>query len=293
MKIAHLIIAHKNPAQLEILLNAMDHPAFDFYIHVDQKTDIKPFSFLFEREKVFAVEPRAKVYWAAYGMIQATINGIKNIQIAKKYDYLNIMSAQDFPIKPVNYIYNFFLQHKGAEFITCESLETQWTEALHRVKKYHFINWRIKGRHRLERIISALLPERKFPLDLEIVGRANWFTLTNEAAAYLIDFIEKHPEVTRFFKYSWGADEIIFSTIIYNSPFKERIRNNLVYVDWTGAKGGHPNILTKKDFPALKNSEKLFARKLDIEVDKDLFTMLEELNGVPPKDHSLRSPTAG
>lgn len=282
MKVAHLILAHKNPLQLERLLNALDHPASDFYIHLDKKTDIRPFSFLFQRERVFSVHPRIKVYWAAFGSIQATLNGIKNI-LEKEYDYINVISAQDFPLKPADLIYNFLLQHKGSEFITCEPLETQWTEALHRVKQYHFINWRIRGRHRMEKMVSALLPERKFPLDFEIVGRSNWFTITANAAAYFVDFLDRHPEVVRFFKYSWGADEIIFSTILYNSPFKDKIRNNLVYVDWTGAKGGHPNILTKKDFPALKNSDKLFARKLDMEIDKELFTMLEEWIGLASK----------
>ena len=52
MKIAHLILTHKNPKQLERLLNALQHDAFDFFIHVDRKTDIEPFKFLESRKQV-------------------------------------------------------------------------------------------------------------------------------------------------------------------------------------------------------------------------------------------------
>lgn len=274
MKIAHLILAHKNPAQLERLLNALDHPGFDFYIHIDKKTDDRPFRYLFDRPSVFPVVNRTSIYWAGYGTIQATINGFK--EIPRKYDYVNVISAQDFPIKPADYIYQYIANRNGKEFITCESIDGSWSEAASRVRKYHLINWRIPGRHRLETLINKLLPARKFPFDHKIVGRANWFTLTPEAINYSLDFIDRHPELVRYYKLCWGADEFIFSTILYNSTFKERIIDNLVYVDWSGPKTGHPKILRAEDFGRLTASPKLFARKFDMETDSVIFSLLED-----------------
>jgi hypothetical protein len=275
MKIAHLILAHKNPEQLERLLNALDHPSFDFYIHLDKKTDAAPFEHLFERPRTFAVHKRASVYWAAYGTIQATINGFEEI-MPKGYDYINVISAQDFPLKPADHIYQYILDRKGQEFITCQSIEAEWSEAASRVNRYHLINWRIPGRYRLENLVNKLLPKRRFPLPHKIVGRANWFTLTSEAVDYSLKFLEQHPELIRYYKYCWGADEFIFSTILYNSHFRERIRDNFVYVDWSVPKTGHPKILGVEDIELLRGSDKLFARKFDMEKDATILSLLEE-----------------
>jgi len=276
MKIAHLILTHKNPAQLERLLRALDHPDFDFYIHLDKKIDAAPFAPLVNNRNVFFIQQRAKVEWAGYGTIQATLNGFREILPKKAYDYINVISAQDFPLRSAAGIYRYISDRAGTEFITCESIEDEWQEAAPRVKNYHFINWRIPGRFRLSKLATALLPARKFPLDYRIVGRANWFTLTEAAARYVLDFIDSHPRVVRYFKYCWGADEFIFATILYNSSFRGSIENNLVYVDWTGQTKGHPRVLGSGDFSRLRSSEKLFARKFDLSADAGIFSLLEE-----------------
>lgn len=278
MRVAHLILAHKNPSQLERLLRALEHPSFDFYVHIDKKTDIQPFRYLINNKNVFEVRDRTKIYWAGYGTIQATINGFREI-LPKNYDYINVISAQDFPLKSAEYIYQYLLERRGKEFMTCESIDDQWTEAAIRVRQYHLINWQIPGRHQLEKVINKILPERKFPMDHKIVGRANWFTVTNDAAKYMLDFIDDHPELVRYYKYCWGADEFIFSTILYNSHFNKRIVENLVYVDWSGPKTGHPKVLTAEDIEALKASDKLFARKFDMDKDQTVFSLLEHWIG--------------
>jgi len=278
MKIAHLILAHKNPEQLQRLLNALDHPAFDFYLHIDGKSDAAPFEHLTGKKNVFIIKERAKVYWAGYGTIQATLNGFAEI-LPKGYDYINVISAQDFPLQSPAAIHQYIHDRYGTEFITCESVEEEWKEAAHRVKQYHLINWRIPGKFRLQMLLNKLLPERKFPLDYTIVGRANWFTITSPAAAYILRFLKENPRVVRFFKYCWGADEFIFSTILYNSPFRDKILDNLVYVDWTGQTKGHPRILGTEDLEPLKNSGKLFARKFDMNSNPAIFTLLEDWIG--------------
>ncbi len=276
MRIAHLILTHKNPGQLARLVNALDHPSCDCFVHIDKKTPIEPFLPLGKNANVHFIKNRTPVYWAAYGTIQATINGFEEI-LPLGYDYINVISGQDFPLKPAGEIYRYISDRKGTEFITCQSIEGEWKQAAARVRKYHLINYRIPGRFRLEKIINKLLPERKFPFDHHIVGRANWFTLSREAITYSLDFLKKHPELVRYYKLCWGADEFIFSTILYNSGFRERIVENLVYVDWTGRTDGHPRILGIEDLPRLKSTDKLFARKFDEQVDGIILDELEAL----------------
>lgn len=277
MRVAHLILTHKNPVQLERLIGALSHPAFDHYIHLDKKIDITPFRYLAEKKNVYFVADRAPVYWAGYGTISATLKGFRTILDNPVYDYINVISAQDFPLTSADNIYRHFCEHKGAEFITCENITDQWPSAANRVLKYHLINWRIPGKYSLEKWVNKFMAPRRFPLEqYTIVGRSNWFTITREAAAYVLDFLPRHPAVNRYFKYVWGADEFIFATILYNSPFRDKIRESLIYVDWRGQTEGHPRILLTKDLPEMLASGKLFARKLDMNVDAELFGLLEK-----------------
>ena len=39
MKIAILFLCHKNPQQINMLLDTMKHPAMEFFIHLDKKAD--------------------------------------------------------------------------------------------------------------------------------------------------------------------------------------------------------------------------------------------------------------
>jgi hypothetical protein len=286
MKIAHLILTHKNPAQLERLLTSLEHPNFDFYIHLDRKTPFQPFEYLAARPDTTFIQNRAPVYWADFGTIQATLNGFHEILPTGRYDYINVISGQDFPLKTAAYIYNYIAERKGTEFITCESIEGSWKQAAKRVQTYSLINWRFPGRFRLEKLVNFVLPTpRKFPIPgHRIVGRANWFTLTPDAIRYALGFLDQHPELIRFYRLCWGADEFVFSTILYNSPFREKIVDNLVYVDWPEQHQGHPRILLARDMSALKATGKLFGRKFDMDTDATVFQLLEDwlAAGSPP-----------
>lgn len=274
MKIAHLVLAHKNPRQLAGLIRLLDHPGFDFYIHLDRKVDIHAFSLLKKYPNVYFIRRRIAVKWGGYGTIAATLAGFREID-PLKYAYINVMSGQDMPLKTPAEIYGHFRENQGTEFITCLRLRDEWNEALPRIMSYHFINWKIYGKHRLERLVNMFMPSRRFPDGFVPVGRSNWFALSAAAVQYILDFVDRRPGFVQYFKYCWGADEIMFPTIIYNSSFRYRIRENLLHVEWPEG-CAHPKIFTRADFPALQNSDKLFARKFDEETDRGIIDLIAQ-----------------
>lgn len=281
MKIAFLILAHKSPGQLERLIRALEHPQFDFFIHLDKKTPISGFRHL-EKNHVRFIRNRIDVRWAAYSLVQAQLNGMAEIVAEEKYDYLHVSSAQDFPLESAETIYRFFLGNQGKEFISCvdENDDPEWwKDARKRVTKYHLEGWRIPGKYRIQNMINSVTGIRKYPLPHTIVGRSQWFSITTDAARYMLDFVKTHPRVVRFFRYVWGADEFIFSTILYNSHFREQIRDHLFYIDWSEKKP-NPKTLRKEDFEKLVRSQKLFARKFDMEVDEEILNLLEKKIGL-------------
>ena len=52
----YLILAHKNPQQLYRLIKALDDGKSQFFIHVDSKTAIEPFTALFQEEHVIFID---------------------------------------------------------------------------------------------------------------------------------------------------------------------------------------------------------------------------------------------
>jgi hypothetical protein len=279
MRIGCLILAHKNPGQLERMLKAIAHPAFDYYIHVDGKADQRPFEYLRGMDRVVFIRNRVSVGWGQYSLVQAQLNGLEEMLAQGDYRYVHVMSAQDFPIKPMVYIYDYLRAHEGTEFITClrESDGHPWWKvaALH-AWQYNFHNWKIPGKYRLQAVANVLLPRRKYPIKgHEVVGHSQWFTITSESARFMLDYLQAHPQVVRFFRYVWGADELIFSTVVFNNPvFRDRIQDNLFYIDWSKG-GASPKVLMQDDLPVLIGSDKLFARKFEESVDAGVLEALE------------------
>ena len=277
VKIAHLILTHANPAQLERLLGKLDHEDAHVYIHLDLKTAIQPFLHLANDKKVFFINNRVKVAWGGFTIVEATLNGFAEILASgRSYDYINLLSGQDYPIKSAHLIHDFFAKNTGKIFMHTLSVDDEWHEAKTRITEYHFVNHQFPGRYRLQQLVNAIMPKRKLPDGIKAMGRSQWFTASWESIAYVLDYIKTNGWVKRFFRYSWAADELIFQTILYNSPFKADIVNdNLRYIDWSEKKAS-PKLLTMDDAPALLASEKLFARKFNMDVDKKILDYLDE-----------------
>ena len=113
----------------------------------------------------------------------------------------------------------------------------------------------------------------KYEKNIEYKYGANWFSITNKLAEFII---EKESWIRKRFKNTKCADEIFLQTIVYNSKFK----NNLYYdkmddnyiscmrkIDWTR---GTPYVWKNCDFEELINSGFLFARKFDYEADSKI-----------------------
>lgn len=267
MKIAHLILIHKNPLQIKRLIQRLAHPDADFYVHVDLKTDINPFLFLQSQNIKFIIN-RVRVHWGAYSVVQATVNGLSEIlKTGNKYDYINLMSGQDYPLKSTSDIHYFLENNPNKAFMHTLSIENEWKEATHRITKYHLSEYTFFGKYTLEKWLNLFLPLRKMPNNLVAVGRSQWFTITSTHAEYLVNYLQKNKNVKRFFELTWGSDEFVFQTILFNSEYRKDIVNdNLRYIDWSEKKAS-PKTLTINDLSTLLNSGKLFARKFNETLD--------------------------
>jgi hypothetical protein len=276
---ALIITVYKQPKLIELLLRAMQHEGFHFYLHIDKKVDIKDYEYLFQFPNTFLVKTRVDIKWAGYSMVEALLAGMNQaLESGIQYDFINHISGQCYPIKPINQIYNFFDQHKGKNFLSCEPAPNAWwNDARTKYQHYHLHDFGFKGNHRLADFLTMVLPKRKLPFAYTLYGSplgAYWM-LSNKAAAYIVDYLDKNKRVSNYFKKTWGCDEYLFNTIIMNSAFKQDvINNNYHYIDWSKG-GASPKVLTVDDFELFKKTDAFFARKFDLNIDAQI---LERIN---------------
>lgn len=282
MKVAHLILAHKAPAQLERLVRALVHPQADCFIHLDRKADLQAFATLANLPGVQFIHHQFDVRWGGYSLTQAALAGMREIlQAPVAYELINLISGEDYPIKPLATIHEFWDQQPGRSFLEYEADGSAWWQAnKRRATQYHLTEFSFPGRHLAERVLNLLLPRRQPPLPRLYGGNmGGWYTLSRAAAEYVVAYVDAHPRLRRYARLTWGSDEFLMQSILLNSPLAATvINNNLRYIDWS-AGGSSPRVLTQADLPALLASPRLFARKFDIERDAAVLDALDQANG--------------
>jgi Core-2/I-Branching enzyme len=281
MRFACLIVTYTSAELTTRMIKKMDNGDFDFYIHLDKKVDINTHSALFDMPNVIFIKDRIDVKWAGYTVVQASFNGLKEIRASgKKYEFINLLSGQDYPLKSADYISKFLSAQVGKQLIKHWDFETEWDEAFARIHKYHFTDTEFKGRYLLQRIINSIV-KRKPPTDLRFYGTSSTFwTLSPECAYYVMDYCTSRPKFERFLKFTWGSDEFIFQTIIMNSHWKEQVHNNNYrYIDWSGG-GSHPKLLTTEDYEKIIATDNILGRKFNMDADTHVLDLIDEHNSI-------------
>ena len=86
---------------------------------------------------------------------------------------------------------------------------------------------------------------------------------------WILIYLRNHHYYISYFKHCSTPDESFFQTLVMNSPYKDKRKDYLHYIDWSEGKSS-PKTLTMEDVEKLKNSDKLMARKFDIKFDREI-----------------------
>ena len=105
MKHAILLLWHKDVEQLKELLRFFDAD-FTFYIHIDKKTAISSdiVRSLQDIHPQIKLWSKYKVFWGGIGILEAELFLMEKIVEDGGYDYVHLMSGQDYPVKRLDEI---------------------------------------------------------------------------------------------------------------------------------------------------------------------------------------------
>lgn len=286
---AYLILAHKNLEQLQTLVEMLDDSRNDIVIHADAKWDVSLHSVVkaATRARVTVLPRRHNVSWGGVSMMRAEIDLLRQALALGVHDYYHLLSGQDLPIKPQDYIHDFFDRHKGKEFLNLWKMKpSTWS----RFERYTIFP-EGEGRFRT-RIVNHIFKGlqmavgHKINRDVEFHFGAQWFSITREFARYVVD---NEPWLEKVFRHTSTCDEIFLPTLLARSPFhgnlfdatvvenqKEVNLSNMRFIDWIrGDSIRHPWTFRSDDFDLLMNVPHLFARKFDTQTDASIVEMLK------------------
>jgi hypothetical protein len=265
MKIAYLILAHRNPRLIKKAVECLSCEDVSFFIHIDAKVAINQFDSIRGKNVVF-IDKRIAVYWGEFSQTEAIFLLIQQALAApQRYDYLVLLSGSDFPLRSGRYVRSFLEKNQGREFITMFKLPVPGMP-MSRLNTLRFPPTRPILRFVFRALAKVGLAQRDYRKYLGVLqpySGHTWWALSRESCQYIMDFRQKRLEVAEFFKNAFASDEMLIHTILGNSPFRSRIRRHLVYEDWpVEGPRSHPKMITAKHIDLFESQDEVAAPDL-------------------------------
>lgn len=293
MKIAFLILAHGNIEQLNCFLRQLlSYPESYIYIHLDSKAGNATNDIISDK-RIDILPKRYSLNWGDYSLIEAT-NYLLRYSSQKQYhDYYSLHSGVDMAIRPVSELADFLEKDRKFYYASCVALPYDsfgYGGGLGRIA----LKWPKVFRQKVNkgspvhilrglygRLYNYGFMQRLFPVSSEykFYGGSEWFTASSDCIKETLEFLSSHKDYDLLFRNAISSDEIYFNTVfkaIQNN--RKSTDKNLCHMSWVDGKTdgvGGPIIYTKDYIELLENTKEFFARKFDLNYDKEVVEYFE------------------
>jgi hypothetical protein len=149
--------------------------------------------------------------------------------------------------------------------------------------RYPSVTKRLRPTTRSVTLRHPLLARRFLPFgrDLGCWAGAQWFCANARAAAAILRFHERRPELARHYRTLKFPEESYFQCILASEPGLRLCPETFRHTDFLPDEP-HPRTLDERDLPALLASPAHFARKVDPVRSAGLLDRLDGLVGAGP-----------
>jgi hypothetical protein len=332
MKIAFLILNHRDPAQLLRLLATLRQqlPDSTLVVHHDKyRTDLDPHA-LEHLGGTYLLTSEQPTIWGDFTLANAIWQSIAWMLGNLEFDWLMLLSAQDYPIRPLHDL-GHYLAGTGADAVLLAEPIANIANRpdrrdRHRRYLYQYRPARTRStganevlRNAIRRraglladVLNYLQPYVQIyrfpdgmPWRIGFPARTTpftdarpcwfgsmWISLSRDAARFVVDAVRDRPDYVHYYRHAIYPDESVTLTLLCNEPRIRVEQRELHYIRWTNPKSGHPDLLTADDAAELKvaSASAYFARKFDIGTDPEVFDKLDELLLSPAADPPIADP---
>jgi len=297
MNIAYLISAHTDAPQLARLIRAL-HADAEFFVHIDRKSDIRPFRRAIDAKNVHFIEKRTDIRWGTFRQVDYQFSLLEAaIGHSTHFDRIFSLSGLDYPLWSNHRITQWLEAQGDREILMGYNMNTALLNAQQRqlYSQYRPLfslfgnRWNARLSILCRRVLTLLGIRRKLHLDVDgkrwdLYKGASWWCISEELARYIVQTCRQHPEIARYFRHSFGPDECLPQTIAFNSPLWAS-KCMLAVGRYPGLDALTPlhyivydpviKVMGASDFPALMQSGKMFARKFRSGASDEVLGMID------------------
>lgn len=304
MRVAALILAHKNKEQLDRLISVLEHPYVDIYIHLDKKSKLSPDDFT--QHNVRFTQKRIDIALFDFSMVDAELELIRTASSHGQYGYYILLSGQCYPLRHIDDIYTYLcksypkplIEVISPNIVTKFARQFKYPHTLKRFRNaslsflqkysptksiypYKYIPEGIVFAITLLRGIFVKSPKQRLhDMGITPYFGPQWWILPDAAIDGIIHCYE-NESFCNAMKDCFSCDETFFQTAIMRQAddFAIKLNEKGYYLNkkwFTIFSGGHPILLTEEHFEQLISSKMLFGRKFDINKDDSILDMLDK-----------------
>lgn len=260
---AYLIIAHNEFEILKYLIDALDDPRNDIFIHIDKKVKALP-ELTAKFSNIYILEERFDVRWGHSSLVKLELYLLHKAFKRYKYTYCHIISGVHMPLFSQDYLHDFFNRKPYHDYLMM--MPTNEQEIGLKMKRYHFFIkcflHRIPLLKQLDQYcwLAMIRMQRLLKITrnrgISFVKASQWVSLSSDSVTYLL---ENKKKILRRYQYTFCADEFFIASELSqqenNMLFDCR---NLLKCDFVGIS---PREYAVNDFKEIMESGCFFARK--------------------------------
>jgi hypothetical protein len=319
MRIAFLILNHRPPEQLLRLLTTLrlGLPEAPFVVHHDKFCADLEISAFEPIGNVHVLSANKPITWGDFSIVDACWRTLTWMIDHLQFDWVVLLSGQDYPIKPLNAFKDYLATIKADALLRAVPISSL-AKAVDRRdcrRRYlyqyqppaislleqrisdHLLYGIRRSTGRVIDIINIVQPQFKVyrlpdRMPYRIGWRARstpftpdrpcwygpmWFTLSYRAAEFVARCASNQPDYVEYYRRTIIPDESATVTLICNAPELHVEACDIHYTRWSRPRTGHPDIFTITDLAELKRVPQYFARKFDIARDASILDRLDEI----------------
>lgn len=316
MKIVFLILNHRGPAQLVRLLTTLRSqlPESPIVVHHDNFHGEIPDELIEPIDNVHLLTSGKRVAWGDFSLVDVTWWSLRWIREHLEFDWLVLLSAQDYPIKPLGDFVDYLSGNRADAIISANPVsELPAFKRMLMRRRYLYqyqsttdiqIRWLpFDMQDALQRLPGAAilalnnlqplfkiyrLPGHKafrigrrawttpFSRSSPCWYGSQWFALSRGALEHVLNYMADHPAHVDYYRRTLIPDESMIATFVCNSPNMRVANLEVTYTRWANSTISHPDTFLACDFDELAAAPQHFARKFDIDMDSGILDTLDK-----------------
>lgn len=292
-QIAYLIQAYAdNNAFKQLVHVLLDMNNCHIFVHLDAKSNMD--DFFIKDERVHFIEQREFVSWAGYAQGKLIFNLIEAaLKFPLKFQYYSFLSESDYPVYTGKQLVDKMVVAKSV-LLNCTK------EQKNKIERYWFYDFNVKS-PKINKVISKLVnllfgllykmrickKDNQVTIDgkkVDVYCSGPFWCYNFKQLEYINNVYKRNSEFQKYFKHSFASCELMVSTIIGNSQYKDECEfvekyinlNQLSSMCFFKYTGPRVDVLTIEDYDDIIASGKPFIRKVNANKSAELLVKLKE-----------------